>query len=107
MSDEPKSADGKDQPRSAPIVSGVLIVTPCDHGPVQQMDTVSCGHCGYTSIWVAGSEKWWSKCLKCGELRCGKESCRNSECVPVEQWLENVEKGRREDFRPLLVAARM
>lgn len=40
--------------------------------------------------------------MNCSKVTCGQEKCL--ECVPLEQYLENVEKGRAENFRPIIGA---
>jgi hypothetical protein len=82
--------------------AGVLIITPWDGGPVQMQDTVQCVHCGRHWIWKPGSGRRRGWCSLCNGITCGKKKC--DRCVPIEQWLENVEKGRPEDHRNIVVA---
>lgn len=93
-----------DRNATAPIGKrgGTLIVEPYEGGPVTQQDTVKCGHCGYQSLWVRGSEKWWSLCTSCGKLRCGRSCCRKHDCVEEEFQLDNMEKGLPVWHRPIV-----
>lgn len=79
---------------------GVLISTPQGGGPAVARDTVACCHCGRHWVWEPGSGRVRGWCLRCAGLTCGSPRC--CACVPVEQWLENVEAGRAADFRPIL-----
>ena len=38
-------------------------------------------------------------CMRCGGFICGP-CC--AACVPAEQYIENIEKGRPEDYRPIV-----
>lgn len=84
--------------RAAPIGkrSGTIISTPYDGSAPVFADTVQCCHCAYTSLWVKGSEKWWSLCTRCNQLRCGRVICRGLPCVYKELVLDNM------DYRGLL-----
>ena len=93
-----------DRNAAAPIGKrgGTLISTPYAGGPITQQDTVCCQHCSYSSVWVTGSEKWWSICQRCGGLRCGRECCQKNGCIPQEQEIENMEAGRPDNFRRIV-----
>ncbi len=88
---------------SAPagLRSGTLISTPLDGGPPVVQDTVQCCHCG--AMWVvspgSGNERGF--CSRCHGFVCGRH-CAGT-CVPLEQWFENLEKGRAEDYYPTVV----
>jgi hypothetical protein len=82
--------------------SGVLISTDLDRDGETHRPTHSCCHCGYTWVWRKGSGKKRGVCLLCNGHTCGKPEC--DRCVPLEQWIENVESGRPEDYKPVVVS---
>lgn len=82
--------------------SGVIITTPLDGGAVTMIDTVQCVHCQRHRAYVPKSGTKWGWCLACNGIHCATEKC--AKCVPSEQWLENVEAGRPEDYRPIRIA---
>jgi predicted RNA-binding protein with PUA domain len=47
----------------------------------------------------SGIERGW--CQNCAGPVCSRACAK---CVPVEQYLSNLEKGMPEDFRPVTVA---
>ena len=63
---------------------------------VSQM-TYQCCHCGGHWVHEPGSGKLRGFCMSCGGHFCGPDC---EACVPTEQLLENIEKGREENFRP-------
>lgn len=71
-----------------------------DAAECEQM-TVQCVHCGGHYVPEHGSRKIRGYCMNCGGYVCGP-GCEK--CVPVEQLLENYEKGREEGFRPTTIA---
>lgn len=87
---------------SAPAgqVSGLLISTPHEGGPVVVTDTVSCCHCGRVWLWQPGSGRQRGWCGRCHGITCGSRRCDH--CVPQEQQLENMERNQPLDFRPIL-----
>lgn len=89
---------------SAPIGqhAGVFITMPLDSDRVVTQDTVQCVHCGGHWIWQPGSGRRRGFCMRCNGFTCGAERC--NACVPLEQWLENVEAGRPEDYRPIIAS---
>lgn len=81
--------------------NGVIVV--CDPGadrPLLEVATVQCVHC--SGHWVprpgSGIERGW--CMNCAGPVCGR-GC--AACVPLDQMLSNIEKGRPADFRPVVV----
>ena len=64
-------------------------------------DTLQCVHCGSHWIPVEGSGIIRGKCYRCRGPICGPQCI---ECVPQEQWMENVEHGRAPNFTPIIVA---
>lgn len=76
--------------------AGTVIMTLQDGGVVESA-TLQCVHCG--THWLYGSDKTVDRgyCGQCQGPVCGRKCAK---CIPQEQWLENVEKGRDEDFRP-------
>lgn len=56
-------------------------------------DTQQCPHCGMHFVMRQGSGVERGFCLKCYGVTCGKPKCMR-ECVPMEQWLELIERGQ-------------
>ncbi len=54
--------------------------------------TMQCCHCGRHWEYVPGSGAVRSFCTRCHAVTCGNQKCV-TECVPIEQWLEQQEKG--------------
>ena len=84
--------------------------------PLQAVKTAQCCHCGghfpfepklTTKFYTAEEAKklpnktFRGWCMSCNGPVCGP-GC--AECVPEEQLLENYEKGRPLDFRPIVVS---
>jgi hypothetical protein len=57
---------------------------------------VMCSHCGQHFFEPRHGFYFCDFC--CGPVCCEK-ACLEK-CVPLEQWMENVELGRAEDFKP-------
>lgn len=78
----------------------IVIADPSSDRPLLEVKTVQCVHCG--GHWIprpgSGTVRGW--CQSCAGPVCGP-GC--SDCVPVEQYLENMEKGMPADFRPIVV----
>lgn len=70
--------------------------------PILEVGTLSCCHCGGQWIPRPGSGVVRGFCQNCNGFVCGP-GC--AACVPVEQYLENMEKGRPDTFRPIIVPA--
>lgn len=68
--------------------------------PLLEATTVQCVHCGGHYIPRPGSGNVRGFCMRCNGPVCGP-GC--AECVPVEVLLENYEKHRPLDFRPVMV----
>lgn len=68
--------------------------------PLQEIKTIMCVHCGGHWIPTPGSGRVRGWCQNCHGFVCGP-GC--AECVPVEQYLENMEKGRPDNWRPVSV----
>jgi len=68
--------------------------------PLLELGTVQCVHCGAHFPVVPGSGKVRGFCQNCNGPVCGP-AC--AACVPTDLLLENIEKGRPEDFRPVIV----
>lgn len=60
--------------------------------------TRQCVHCGghFYSRQGSGIKRGW--CMNCNGITCGCDRCDT--CVPFQQWLDNVEKGRPEQWTP-------
>lgn len=80
---------------------GHLISVSPDGNTDDAWDTVNCCHCGLPMVIRPGSGKVRGFCGRCGGIFCGPHC---EECVPVEQYLENIEQGRPLDYRPIRVA---
>ncbi len=88
--------------------AGRIIITPREGGPVVEIPMLGCVHCGgHFEMPRFGNTpedratrigRGW--CFNCHGYICGK-ACEV--CVPEDQYLENMEKGRPDDFRPIVV----
>lgn len=79
---------------------GVLVSTPSDSDKAVEREVIQCCHCQFTQVWTPGIEKGWGLCWRCHDFRCPKPACR-MKCVPIRQWLENMHRGRAEDYTPV------
>ena len=70
-------------------------------GSLQEWDTLQCVHCSGHFRVVPGSGKIRGFCFNCNGPICGP-NCAT--CIPTELLLENIEKGRPLDFRPVVAA---
>ncbi len=68
--------------------------------PLLEVATASCVHCGGAFPIQPGSGKIRGFCMNCNGPVCGP-GC--AACVPVEQYLQNLECGRPESFKPIHV----
>lgn len=81
--------------------AGIVIISdPGADKPLDEIATLQCVHCGGHFPHRPGSGITRGFCMNCNGPVCGK-SC--AKCVPEEQLLENIEKGRPEDFKPVSV----
>lgn len=80
----------------------IIVVDPGTDKPLLEVGTLQCCHCGGHWIPAPGSGRIRGFCQRCHGPVCGP-GC--AECVPVEQYLENVEQGRPEWFRPIVVSS--
>lgn len=82
---------------------GLFVVSdPGADKPLLEQRTVQCVHCGGHYHPSPGSGRVRGFCANCNGPVCGP-GC--AACVPLEQLLENYEKGRPLDFRPVVVPA--
>ena len=82
-------------------------ITICDPGsdkPILEAATLRCVHCGAHWQVRPGSGKIRGFCMRCNGPVCS-EKC--AECIPTEQQLQNMEKGRALDFRPVMVPVKL
>lgn len=70
-----------------------------DDGNIVIATTLQCVHCGCHWVPQPGSKIVRGYCTRCNGPVCGK-GCE--ECVPQEQMLDNIEKGRPLNFRPIV-----
>jgi hypothetical protein len=81
--------------------SGLIIVSdPAADRPQAEIPTVQCVHCGGHFVVEPGSGKTRGFCTRCRGPVCGPKCAA---CVPAEQLLENIERGRPLDYRPIIV----
>lgn len=80
----------------------ITVVDPGSDRPLLQASTLQCCHCGGHWWPQPGSGNLRGFCTSCMGPVCGP-GC--SACVPTEQLLENMEKGRDWTFRPIIVPA--
>lgn len=66
-------------------------------------ETWQCCHCGKHHVFRTESKRLRGWCQKCDGFFCGP-TCEK--CVPFEQWLENREAGRPDDWTPTRVFMR-
>lgn len=71
---------------------GHVIISSAD-GRTSEQQTLSCCHCGAHWIVQPGSGTRRGFCLKCMGPTCGAPECGT--CLPVEKFLEQVEKNAR------------
>jgi hypothetical protein len=80
----------------------VVFVDPGADKPILEASTLQCVHC-YAHWWPSpGSGIERGFCFNCNGPICGRDCAK---CVPREIYLENLEKGRPEDFRPIVAPA--
>lgn len=65
--------------------------------PLREQRTHQCVHCGGHFPAEPGSGKLRGFCMMCNGFFCGPQC---EKCVPTDLYLENIEKGREDDFRP-------
>lgn len=76
------------------------LIDPGSDKPLLVRRTVMCCHCGGQYAPQPGSGRVRGWCMNCNGPVCGP-GC--AECVPLEVLLQNYEKGRPLDFRPIIV----
>lgn len=80
--------------------AGLMIYSdPGADKPILEIMTVQCVHCGGHFSPKPGSGIVRGFCQNCNGYVCGPGCAK---CVPVEQLLENYEKGRDPDYRPIV-----
>jgi hypothetical protein len=79
-------------------MTGTLYSTDLETGQVTERKTVACGHCGRHWVWVKGSGRIRGFCRRCQKTTCGPMCKFPAKCVPLEQMLENIERGALSDF---------
>lgn len=82
----------------------VVYVDPGADKPLLEVGTLCCMHCGAHWIPEPGSGRIRGYCQLCCGPVCGPGCAK---CVPMEQMLENIEKGRPEDYRPVVVGVHL
>lgn len=76
----------------------ITIVDPGADKPLLEQKMLQCVHCGGQFPHQPGSGKIRGFCMNCNGPVCGP-GC--AECVPVEQYLSNLENGREANFKPV------
>ncbi len=66
-----------------------------------EANTLQCVHCGCHWQMKPGSGNVRGFCFKCNGPICGPKCVK---CVPIEQQLENIEKGNSQEHRPIIVS---
>lgn len=79
----------------------VTLLDPGSDRPLLEVKTLQCVHCGGHWIPRPGSGMVRGFCTRCNGPICGP-GC--AECVPEEQMLENIEKRRALNFRPIVAS---
>lgn len=79
---------------------GLIIITDCGHDGVIHQPTIQCRHCGCHWVPQPGSGNVRGFCARCNGPVCGPKCAA---CVPVEVMLENLEAGRPEGYRRLML----
>lgn len=77
----------------------LVILDPGADKPLLEAATLQCVHCGGHWIVVPGSKRVRGYCMNCNGPICGPD-CQT--CVPVEQLLENMERGKPPTFRRIV-----
>lgn len=95
-----------------------LVIVDLDGTRERQVDFVACVHC--QRIWPLATtlavqllaqasyhrgvvpEREFGFCQRCNGITCPGAKCQK--CVPIEQWCDNVERGRPADYQPTRVA---
>ncbi len=76
-------------------------IDPGSDKPLLEVSTLQCVHCGGQWIPKPGSGRVRGFCMNCNGPICG-HGCH--ECVPVDLYLTNLEKGREPNFKPIVVS---
>lgn len=83
--------------------AGRLVISdPGSDRPILEAATLQCCHCGMHWVPRPGSGRVRGFCFRCNGPICGA-SC--VECVPALQMIENIEKGRPENYVPIIVSS--
>jgi hypothetical protein len=77
-----------------------ILIDPGADKPISEVGTLQCCHCGGHWAPQPGSGRVRGWCQRCQGPVCGPDC---AECIPVLQYIENLEKGRPDDFRPIIV----
>ncbi len=88
-------------PKSATV--GVCTASDVDADRCFCAPIVCCVHCGDSWVWQKGSGRKRGWCTRCNGLCCGAEHCVSRGCVHWRQQLDNLEKGRPLDYKPISV----
>lgn len=78
----------------------ITIADPGSDKPLLVVATMMCCHCGRHIPYRPGSGVVRGWCQRCNGMTCGPQC---EACRPTEQLLENLEKGRPADYRPIIV----
>ena len=87
-------------PREGVEAGRFTFFDPGSDKPVLEVGTLSCAHCGGQWIPRPGSGIVRGFCQRCNGYICGP-GCEA--CVPLDQYLSNLEAGRDPHFRPIIV----
>lgn len=82
--------------------AGVVVFEDRETGAkILEIGTLQCVHCGGHWWPQPGSGRIRGFCSRCAGPICGPDC---AECIPTELLLENMEKGRDINFRPIVVS---
>ncbi len=84
--------------------SGYVITEYPDGTAAKIEETMQCVHCQRHRVYTKATlRRDWCWCMNCVGPICNRPECGNA-CVPAEQELENIEQGRPEGFRRIIVS---
>ena len=78
----------------------MTFINPSKDKPLLELKTIQCVHCGghFSPVKNNGYPKG-GFCWRCNGPICGPNCL---ECIPEDLYLENIEKGRPDNYRPII-----
>ncbi len=87
-----------------PKDAGYVFTTDRETGRTVERSTLQCKHCGRHWVPQPGSGRKRGFCTVCMGPTCGPKCLAGvSACIPQELLVQNIEKGRPLDFKPIIV----